>query len=76
MKFNGAFKRLGDVQRTIKADDRTPSLLYTVADVKELANRVRDIMKAGQDPDPYIAERAKGALHEKAAATSDSIAAN
>lgn len=41
----------------------------------ELAIHVRDMMKAGQDPDPYIAARAKGALHEKAAATSESVAA-
>lgn len=76
LKWNGKFKRLAGVGNPdTKGDRRESGYLYTGKDAAEVAGRVRELMKLGQDVDDYLAARSLGQSHADASATGASLSA-
>ncbi|MBJ6125430.1 hypothetical protein [Microvirga splendida] len=74
-RFRKIFYRLGDVGVPEKHKPRKAGVIYSATAADEIASRVREMVKLGQDPSDYITARALGHTHEQASATAGSIVA-
>ncbi|MFC4171638.1 hypothetical protein ACFOYU_06155 [Microvirga sp. GCM10011540] len=76
LRFQRNFTRLGSVGNPdTKPDARKAGHIYSAKDAVEIAGRVREMIRLGQDPADYITARALGHSHDDAAGTAKSIVA-
>lgn len=75
-RFRRTFYRLGAVgDPKLKGDKRVGGAVYSAEAADEIASRIREMVKLGQDPASYITARALGHDHEQAAAAAGTIVA-
>ncbi len=76
VKYGKVLKKLGDVGNPdAKSEARRAGTIYAVRDAEELADRVRDMLKLGQDPSTYLTARSTGMTHEQAGGHAGTVAA-